>query len=85
MFFCARWAEEIEEELEPGAIVLNGAGGFDPDDMFYLIAPFARAGILDYMLAGGAVVLPLATIAIGIWRWQVARGNASGSRQTRNV
>jgi hypothetical protein len=42
-------------------------------------------GILDYMLAGGAVVLPLATIAIGIWRWQVARGNASGSRQTRNV
>jgi archaetidylinositol phosphate synthase len=85
MFLCSRWSEEIEEELEPGAIVLDGAGGFDPDDMFYLIAPFAWAGVLDYVLASGAVVLPLATAAIGIRRWQAARVAAGPNRQTRNV
>src|SRR5262245_23552806 len=36
------------------------------------IGPFAWAGVLDYMLASGAVVLPLATTAIGIWRWRAA-------------
>lgn len=85
MFLCSHWSEEIEEKLEPGAIVLDGAGGFDPDDLFYLIAPFAWMGVLDYMLASGSVVLPLATVAIGIRRWQSARGATSPDRQTRNV
>lgn len=73
MLLCARWSDDIEDELEPGAIVMGGAGGFDPDDLFYLIGPFAWAGVLDYMLAGGAVVLPTATAVIGIWRWRAAR------------
>jgi phosphatidylglycerophosphate synthase len=73
MLLCARWSDDIEDELEPGAIVMGGAGGFDPDDLFYLIGPFAWAGVLDYMLATGAVVLPLVTIAIGVWRWRAAR------------
>jgi len=73
MLLCARWSDDIEDELEPGAIVMGGAGGFDPDDLFYLIGPFAWAGVLDYMLAGGAVVLPTTTAAIGIWRWRAAR------------
>jgi hypothetical protein len=93
MFLCAHWSDEIEDELEPGAVVLGGAGGFDPDDLFYLIGPFAWAGILNYMLAAGAVVLPPATIAIGIWRWRAARRTrlatqAAGARpdpQTRKV
>jgi hypothetical protein len=69
--------------------VLGGAGGFDPDDLFYLVGPFAWAGILDYLLASGAMVLPPATIAIGIWRWRAAgrAGEAADrpGRQTRNV
>ena len=90
MLLCSRWSDEIEDELEPGAIVLGGVGGFDPDDLFYLIGPFAWAGVLDYMLASGAAVLPLATTAIGIWRWRAAhrarqafRGRTGGpDRQT---
>jgi hypothetical protein len=90
MFLCSRWSDEIEDELEPGAIVLGGAGGFDPDDLFYLIGPFAWAGALDYMLASGAVVLPPVTTAIGIWRWRAgrrARRRSAGrpDHQTRNV
>jgi phosphatidylglycerophosphate synthase len=93
MYLCSHWSEELEEELDPGAVILGGAGGFDPDDMFYLIAPFAWAGVLDYVLASGAVVLPLATTAIGIRRWRAARrvrrdfrGSPGRlSRQTRNV
>ena len=72
MLLCSRWSDDIEDDLEPGAIVLGGAGGFDPDDLFYLIGPFAWAGVLDYMLASGAVVLLPATTAIGIWRWRAA-------------
>jgi phosphatidylglycerophosphate synthase len=73
MLLCSRWSEEIEEEFEPGAIVLGGAGGFDPDDLFYLVGLFAWADVLDYMLASGAAVLPPATAAIGIWRMRAAR------------
>jgi len=73
MLLCSRWSDEIEDELEPGAIVLGGAGGFDPDDLFYLVGPFAWAGILDFMLVSGALVLPPATTAIGVWRWRAAR------------
>jgi archaetidylinositol phosphate synthase len=72
MLLCARWSDNIEDELEPGAVVMGGGGGFDPDDLFYLIGPFAWAGVLDFMLASGAVVLPLATTAIGVWRWRAA-------------
>ena len=85
MFLCAHWSEEIEADLEPGAVVLDGAGGFDPDDMFYLIAPFAWLGVLDYMLACAVVVLPLGTAVIGIWRWRASRYAATPARQTRNV
>jgi archaetidylinositol phosphate synthase len=89
MFLCLLWCDQIEDELEPGAVVLGGAGGFDPDDLFYLVGPFAWAGVLDYLLASGAVVLPPATIAIGIWRWRAARraGEAADrpGRQARNV
>src|SRR5215469_310170 len=55
------------------AIILGGAGGFDPDDLFYLVGPFAWAGILDFMLVSGTLVLPPATTAIGVWRWRAAR------------
>ena len=84
MFLCARWSEEIEAELEPGAVVLDGAGGFDPDDMFYLIAPFAWLGVLDFMLACAAVVLPLGTAFIGVWRWRAARDAGGSDGQTRS-
>jgi archaetidylinositol phosphate synthase len=73
MYFCARWSDDIEDDLEPGAVVMGGAAGFDPDDLFYLIGPFAWAGVLNYMLGVGSVVLPAATIGIGIWRWRAAR------------
>jgi len=85
MLLCARWSDDIEDELDPGAIVMGGAGGFDPDDLFYLIGPFAWAGVLDYMLAGGAVVLPTTTAAIGIWRWRAARQAGRTHRETLNV
>jgi archaetidylinositol phosphate synthase len=86
MFLCLTWAEEIEVELEPGAVVLAGAGGFDPDDLFYLIGPFAWAGVLDYVLAGGAVVILPAAIAVGIWRWRASRNPVGRpDHQTRNV
>ena len=93
MFLCARWSDEIEDELEPGAVVLAGYAGFDPDDLFYLVGPFAWAGVLNYMLAASALVLPAATIAIGIWRCRAARRarlatRAEGGRpslQTRKV
>src|SRR5260221_8267607 len=89
MLLCLLWCDDIEDELEPGATVLGGAGGFDPDDLFYLVAPFAWAGILDYLLVSGAVVLPPVTTAIGIWRWRAARraGHPVGrpDRQSRNV
>jgi archaetidylinositol phosphate synthase len=85
MFLCLTWSEEIEAELEPGAVVLAGAGGFDPDDLFYLIGPFAWADVLDYVLAGGTVILPPAAIAIGIWRLRASRNLVGNSHQTRNV
>jgi archaetidylinositol phosphate synthase len=85
MFLCLTWSEEIEAELEPGAVVLAGAGGFDPDDLFYLIGPFAWAGVLDYVLAGGSVILPPAAIAIGIWRWRASRNLVGKTHQTRKV
>src|SRR5215472_7822074 len=37
MLLCSRWSEDIEEEFEPGAVVMGGVGGFDPDDLFYLV------------------------------------------------
>ena len=85
MLLCLLWCDEIEDELEPGAIVLGGAGGFDPDDLFYVVGPFAWVGILDFLLGSGAVVIPLATIAIGIWRWQAARraGQGIGNAHTQ--
>ena len=85
MLLCARWSDDIEDELQPGAVVMGGAGGFDPDDLFYLIGPFAWVGVLDYMLAGGAVVLPTTTAAIGIWRWRAARQAGRTHRETLNV
>lgn len=93
MFFCLRWVEEIEVEFEPGATVLAGAGGFDPDDMFYLIGPLAWAGALNFVLTAGTLVLVPATIAVGLWRWRAARRArpafrrppADTGRQTRNV
>jgi len=73
MLLSLVWCDEIEDELDPGATVLGGTGGFDPDDLFYLAALFAWAGILDYFLGIAAVVLPPVTIVIGIWRWRAAR------------
>ena len=78
MLLCLLWCDEIEDELEPGAIVLGGAGGFDPDDLFYVVGPFAWVGILDFLLGSGAVVIPFATVAIGVWRWQAARRAGRG-------
>jgi archaetidylinositol phosphate synthase len=91
LFLCLFWSEEIERNLEPGAIVLGGAGGFDPDDLFYLIGPFAWAGAFPLMLLSGIVVLAPAAAVIGIWYWHVRRRARLRLRprhsdtQTRNV
>jgi hypothetical protein len=78
LFLCLLWSEEIEDTLEPGAIVLGGVNGFDPDDLFYLIGPLAWTGVLNFVLASGAVVLVPGTTAIGIWRWRAARRARGG-------
>jgi hypothetical protein len=72
---CLCWSEEIETRLLPGSVVLGGIGGFDPDDLFYLIAPFAWAGALSIVLVSGCVVLGAATLGIGI-RFARARRRA---------
>jgi archaetidylinositol phosphate synthase len=73
LFLCLYWSEEIEEWLEPGQIVMGGAAGFDPDDLFYIVGLCASAGLLDYVLTAGSVVLPLVTVAIGTRRWRAIR------------
>ena len=73
ILLCLLWCDEIEDQLAPGATVLGGAGGFDPDDLFYVVGPFAWADILDFLIGSGAVVIPPATVAIGVWRWRAAR------------
>jgi archaetidylinositol phosphate synthase len=85
---CLYWSEEIESKLEPGAIVLGGAGGFDPDDLFYLIGPLAWLGALPFVLVSGAIVLVPAAIGIGIWASRArkrARPAERDAAQTRNV
>ncbi|MBV8522775.1 MAG: CDP-alcohol phosphatidyltransferase family protein [Acetobacteraceae bacterium] len=90
LFLCLYWSEEIENTLEPGAVVLGGAGGFDPDDLFYLIGPLACAGLLRFVLLAGSIVLVPAAAVIGAWFWRARREVRFNRRlrvngQTRNV
>lgn len=61
------WCEVLENTVAPGTVVLSGVGGFDPDDLFYLIGPLAWAGLLSVVLLGGGVALPVAAAVVGIW------------------
>jgi archaetidylinositol phosphate synthase len=85
LFLCLYWSEEIESRLEPGAVVLGGAGGFDPDDLFFLIGPLAWVGALPLVLVSGSILLVLAAVVIGIWFWRAQRRAPRNKAQTRNV
>ena len=80
---CLYWSEEIETRLLPGSVVLGGIGGFDPDDLFYLIAAFAWAGVLSFVLMSGSVVLVAATLFIGIDFARVRRRAADAPDRRR--
>ena len=61
------WASEQVEKLgPPGTVVLAGGGGFDPDDAFYLMAPFAWLGWLSGILLAAAVVTPVVATIVGL-------------------
>lgn len=52
-------AEALEQGGPPGMKVLGGIMGFDPDDAYYLMAPFAWLGWLVPILIASAVVTPI--------------------------
>jgi archaetidylinositol phosphate synthase len=87
LFLCLYWSEEIESKLDPGAVVLGGGGGFDPDDLFYLIGPLAWIGAFPLMLVSGSIVLVPAAVLIGTWFWRAGSNPrvAGNKAQTRNV
>lgn len=91
LFLCLFWSEEIESKLEPGAVVLGGTAGFDPDDLFYLIGPLAWVGVFPFVLVSGSILLVPATVVIGIWFWRAQRRTrfkpaiARSNAQTRKV
>jgi phosphatidylglycerophosphate synthase len=61
------WASEQVEKLgPPGTVVLAGGGGFDPDDAFYLMAPFAWLGWLSGILLAAAIVTPVVATVVGL-------------------
>jgi len=91
LFLCLFWSEEIERKLEPGAVVLGGIRGFDPDDLFYLIGPLAWVGAFPFVLLSGSIVLVPAAAVIGIWLWRarqrarIRSATQHSNTQTRNV
>jgi len=80
-------SEEIEGKLEPGAVVLGGIRGFDPDDLFYLIGPLAWVGAFPFVLLSGSIVLVPTAAVIGIWLWRARLRSRTrhSNTQTRNV
>lgn len=51
-------AEKLEQDGPPGTKVLHRAWGFDPDDAYYLMSPFAWLGWLVPILLAAALVTP---------------------------
>jgi hypothetical protein len=76
------WASEQVEKLgPPGTVVLAGGGGFDPDDAFYLMAPFAWLGWLSGIVLAAAIVIPVVATLVGLRLLRLRRAEtAAGIR-----
>jgi archaetidylinositol phosphate synthase len=64
LFLCGIWSEALEAHEGLGAKAYDGAYGFDPDDLLYLLAPFLWLGWNAPLLVAacfGASVMMLLT------------------------
>lgn len=66
-------AETLEQGGPPGTKVLHGAFGFDPDDAYYLMTPFAWLGWLVPVLLGAALVTPIIGVILMLQLWRSVR------------
>jgi phosphatidylglycerophosphate synthase len=77
------WSERLELLGPPGTRVMSSRWGFDPDDAFYLIAPFAWLGWLGPILMIAAVVIPPVAAAVGIRLLSMRRPASPGAASIR--
>lgn len=78
--------QTVEQGGPPGTKVLRGAFGFDPDDAYYLMAPFAWLGWLAPILLAAALVTPIIGAFLQRLRARTVRQRAatiSGSAGSR--
>lgn len=52
-----------------GAAAFSGSGGFDPDDVLFLVGPIAWLGGLPWLLLAGGIGAPL-FLAAALYRWR---------------
>ncbi|MEA2781912.1 MAG: hypothetical protein QOK29_3456 [Rhodospirillaceae bacterium] len=67
LYICGYWSEALERRQGPGTKAYSGAFGFDPDDLLYLLAPFAWLGWLLPVLVGASIGATTMMLLTG-WR-----------------
>ena len=66
-------SEAFERRLASGMRIYNGGGGFDFDDLLYLLGPAAWLGWLAPMLVGASIGAPLMAVISAIKLRQLSR------------
>ncbi len=70
------WSETAERRMAPGRRIHDGAGGFDLDDLLYLLGPAAWLGWLAPLLVAAAIGAP----AMAVLTWlKLRRLRAAGA------
>jgi archaetidylinositol phosphate synthase len=72
-------SEAFERRLASGQRIYNGGGGFDFDDLLYLLGPAAWLGWLGPMLIGASVGAPIMALISAVKLRQLVRRNAAAA------
>jgi archaetidylinositol phosphate synthase len=78
LFLCGYWSEELEWYEGPGAKAYSGVGGFDPDDLLYLLAPILWLGGNAPLLVAACLGATFMTLLTG-WRLRRRLGRQSSA------
>ncbi len=70
-------SEVFERRLDPGMRIYNGGGGFDFDDLLYLLGPAAWLGWLAPVLIGASIGAPLMAAISAVKLYRLTRRKAA--------
>ncbi len=70
-------SEAFERRLDSGMRIYNGGGGFDFDDLLYLLGPAAWLGWLTPVLIGATIGAPLMAAISAVKLYRMTQRNAA--------